>query len=295
MIDRYLIRYFLGVVDRGGFSKAAEQLNVAQPTLSVGIAKLERELGIPLFHRSNQRVHLTDAGARFVAHARRVESEFNLAEAAVRGLKPGRTLRLGVLTTVPNARVADAVRRIGRDDGERLELVPGGERDLLQRLSRGRLDAALTLVRDEAQRFAAEVLCEEGYALAVPVDHPHAAADAVSAEALADNTMIVRRHCEALSDTSRHFTERGVRPFFSLRSTNDDQVLAMVRSGLGVTVMPRSYECEGVARPGLAGFDLRRRIGLLYAAEAEPLRHAPSPSLDAMRAIFKLPGSVSRP
>jgi DNA-binding transcriptional LysR family regulator len=49
MIDRYLLRYFLAVIDCGSFSKAARQVNVAQPTLSVGIGKLERLLGARLF------------------------------------------------------------------------------------------------------------------------------------------------------------------------------------------------------------------------------------------------------
>jgi len=71
MIERYLLRYFLAVVDNGNFSRAAQQVNVAQPTLSVGIAKLEKALGVPLFERTNRRVHLTDAGAQLLAHARR--------------------------------------------------------------------------------------------------------------------------------------------------------------------------------------------------------------------------------
>ena len=45
MLDRYLLRYFLAVVDQGNFSRAAAHCNVSQPTLSVGIAKLERTLG----------------------------------------------------------------------------------------------------------------------------------------------------------------------------------------------------------------------------------------------------------
>jgi DNA-binding transcriptional LysR family regulator len=69
--------------------------------------------------------------------------------------------------------------------------------------------------------------------------------------------MIVRRHCEVLSETSRYFTEHGVRPFFAYRSTNDDQVLSLVQAGLGITVMPASYSLKGVVRPLLAGFNLK--------------------------------------
>jgi DNA-binding transcriptional LysR family regulator len=98
--------------------------------------------------------------------------------------------------------------------------------------------------------------------------------------------MIVRRHCEVLSETSRHFTERGVRPFFAFRGTNDEQVLALVQVGLGVTVMPASYTMKGVVRPLLAGFNLKRQIGLLYAGHADHLQHAASPMLEAIRTRY---------
>src|ERR1700736_5801100 len=110
MIDRYLLRYFLAVIDCGSFSKAAKQLNVAQPTLSVGIGKLERLLGAPVFQRTSKRVQITDAGSRLAAHARRIESEFNLAETAVLDMRPTRELRLGVLSTFPIAHLADTIK-----------------------------------------------------------------------------------------------------------------------------------------------------------------------------------------
>jgi DNA-binding transcriptional LysR family regulator len=75
--------------------------------------------------------------------------------------------------------------------------------------------------------------------------------------------MLVRRNCEALSQVSQFFTQRGIRPFFAARTTNDDRAAAYVRSGLGLTVMPRCYAQAGIAMPELSGFDLRRRIGLL--------------------------------
>ena len=76
MIERYLIHYFLAVMDHGNFSRAAQQCRVSQPTLSVGIAKLEGLVGHVLFHRTNRRVELTSAGAAFATHARRIEAEF---------------------------------------------------------------------------------------------------------------------------------------------------------------------------------------------------------------------------
>jgi DNA-binding transcriptional LysR family regulator len=284
MVDRYLLRYFLAVIDCGGFSKAAKQLNVAQPSLSVGIGKLERLLGAPLFRRTSKRVQITEAGSRFAVHARRIESEFNLAVASVAGMKPARELRLGVISTFPMALIAAAVGAARPTaDGERLQIVPGNERELLQRLGRGQIDVALSIVRAESDRFTSEILFSEHYALAIHGDHPFAGESTIAAEDLSDNTMIVRRHCEVLAETSRHFTERGVRPFFAFRGSNDEQVLALVQCGLGVTVMPASYTVAGVVRPRLTGFNLRRRIGLLYAGHAGHLHHAESPILAALR------------
>jgi DNA-binding transcriptional LysR family regulator len=284
MIDRYLLRYFLAVIDCGSFSKAAKQLNVAQPTLSVGIGKLERLLGASLFQRTSKRVHITDAGSRLAAHARRIENEFNLAEAAVVNMRPARALRLGVISTYPMSQIAYSIKAAKRSaETERLQIIPGNERELLQRLSRGQVDVALTIVRPDTDRFTAEPLFTEHYALAIPSDHPLADKATIPAEELSDNTMIVRRHCEVLAETSRHFTERGVRPFFAFRGTNDEQVLALVQAGLGITVMPGSYSMKGVVRPRLAGFNLQRQIGILYAGHADNLRHAASPMLEAIR------------
>ncbi|NML05710.1 LysR family transcriptional regulator [Sphingomonas sp. G-3-2-10] len=265
MIDRYLLRYFLAVMDSGNFSRAAAQCNVSQPTLSVGIAKLERELGRTLFLRTNRRVELTEAGVQFAGHARRIESEFAAAERSLGGDGAARaTVRLGILSTIP----ADWVFRLATRFAahlreERVEVSEGREGELLERLRRGRIDMALTLVRSDT-RLESEILLTEGYSLAVPAHHPLAHEREVEGDALADNVMIVRRHCEVLAETSRHFTSRGVRPFFTARTTSDERALAMVKAGLGVTVMPDGFASSGVARPKMAGFDHVRNIGVVF-------------------------------
>lgn len=290
MIDRYQLRYFLSVVDHGNFSRAAAQCNVSQPTLSVGISKLERSIGGPLFIRTSRRVQLTQAGVRFLTHARRIESEFNLAQQTLTEISSRILFRLGVLRSVPGERMAAIVQAmVQRDPAAQIEIVEGSERELTAHVARGRVDCALTLVGRGADRFLEEPLLEEGYTLALPADHPLAYQSVVQAEALADNVMIVRRHCEVLSETSRHFTERGVRPHFAYRSTNDERVLQLVAAGLGITLMPDSYRAQGVVRPRLGGFEMRRTIGLIYGPSAESHAATPPPAIEAARAVLKPP------
>jgi DNA-binding transcriptional LysR family regulator len=252
MIDRYLIRYCLGVVDQGSFSAAAASARVTQPTLSAGIAKLEALLGQQLFDRSGRRVRLTEAGTRFVDHARRIEAEFAAAERAVQATPPHRLIRIGVAPTVSTIALgaALAAARVAAPD-ERIEIVEGRTSELQGKLDHGRIDA---LLGPGVPRDADDVrLFEEGYGVAMAVTHPLAHRAGVTAEDIAGETMIVRRQCEALPLVSRFFTARGVRPFMAARTVSDDRAGAYVAAGLGITVMPYSLRGPGVAMPALAG------------------------------------------
>lgn len=280
VLDRYMLRYFLAVVDQGNFSRAASHCNVSQPTLSIGIAKLERTVGAALFVRSNQRVELTDGGSRFLPHARRIEREFNLAMQATGTAETLPSLRLGVLSTIAGDVIAAALARARPEQDYRLELLFGNERDLSGHLAKGRIDIALTLVGRGGGRFRETAICIEDYRLAIAASHPLAGKAEIDADELAQEAMIVRRHCEALSRTSRFFTERGVRPRFALRSTNDERVLQMVAAGLGVTVMPQSYAALGVARPCLTGFEETRTLGWAATQSAEAMLRTPPVLID---------------
>jgi DNA-binding transcriptional LysR family regulator len=108
----------------------------------------------------------------------------------------------------------------------------------------------------------------------------------VPGEALAGETMIVRRNCEALSETSRYFTRRGIRPFFALRTTNDDRALEMVAAGLGATVIPQSHRHPGVASPALLGFGAARTLALAWGDDTAAIREAAAPLTDALRTQF---------
>lgn len=284
MIDGYLVRYFLAVAEAGNFSRAARSVSVTQPTLSAGIAKLERQLDVRLFDRDKQRVALTSAGSRFLVHARRLAAEYELALQQLQAAPEPTVLRVGVLLTVPTAVVEDlVVRHRASGANEVLELLDGTERDLAERLDRGRLDVALTAIRPHHARFRPEVLARERYMMVLPGDHPLAASELVTAEQLASDAMVVRRHCEALPEISRFFTQHGVRPRFLLKTASDQRVLAMVRSGAGVGMMPESFSHPGVRFVRVADFDLQREIGLLFAVGSDAARFADSPFLALVR------------
>ncbi|GAB2598931.1 LysR substrate-binding domain-containing protein [Kocuria himachalensis] len=96
-MDVRQLKYFLAVVDHGGFTRAAEQLIIAQPSLSQTIKGLERELGVSLFHRIGRRVVLSEAGQELVGPARVVVRDLEAARAAINDLRGVRSGRLDVI------------------------------------------------------------------------------------------------------------------------------------------------------------------------------------------------------
>ncbi|MDQ0664490.1 DNA-binding transcriptional LysR family regulator [Arthrobacter ulcerisalmonis] len=97
-MDTRKLKYFLAVVDHGGFNRAAEHLLIAQPSLSQTIASLEKDLGVPLFHRIGRRAVLSEAGQELVGPARLVMRDLDAAQSAVQALRGVRSGQLDIIT-----------------------------------------------------------------------------------------------------------------------------------------------------------------------------------------------------
>ena len=266
MITRTQVRQFLAVVDGGSFTRAAQLIHVTQPTLSTGISELEKHLGTKLFIREKRRIQLTEAGTRFLPRARRIQREFRLAEdETATSQNPAEPIILGVLESFSSKMLEDIVAAYQSSGRERpLHLFEGKEAELAGALLSGQIDAALSIYVPSSDLPENIVLFEEPYLLMVGTEHPVAGQQIVAPESVSNETMMARRSCEILAETSKYFTSHGARPPFSLRSPHDDRVMQMVRAGLGITVAPASLIIEGVAAVPLEGFYHRRTIGLIF-------------------------------
>lgn len=263
MIKRTHVRQFLAVVDAGTFTAAAARLGVTQPTLSLGVAELERLAGAQLFVREKRRVRLTEAGARFLGLARRTEREFRGIDQFEAGAPapPAPLLRMGTIRSVASGTLGAIIATLARHF--RMDLIEGTDAELRAGLDAGRIELALTLHRANAAGGQVPLLPPEPYLLMVAQDHRLAGRTSVAPEDVAGETMIARRSCEILRETSQFFTARGIRPPFALRSDNDERCLALVAAGAGVTTAPASLATPGVVGLALEGYDFVRTLGLV--------------------------------
>ena len=270
MMDLYLLRYFLAVVETGSFTQAADKVYVTQPTLSAGIKKLERQVGKILFERTNRRVFLTDSGTRFLPRAKAILHECNLAVQSLQEAETTPILRIGVLTTLSNRSVGALLEGFLKAcPTARLEITDGKEQELYNRLDDRSLDYVLALYHGE-EKTRALPLKTEGYYFILPHGHKLAGKEYVTGADLRETYMIVRTRCEVLSETSRYFTDHNVRPRLVYRTQNDSRAIAMVAAGIGGTVVPKSLIDDRVTATKLRGFNYKRQLALFRPAYDMP-------------------------
>src|SRR5690606_12757308 len=155
------LRGFAEIAATANFTRAAERLHIAQPTLSRQISTLETELGVELLHRARGHVALTAAGERLLPFARRMLADADTARsemAELAGLKRGR-IRLGATPTLCTSLVAEVLAEFrGRHPGVDIEILERGSRSLITALMEGALDLALivTSVSSGAARAVLE-------------------------------------------------------------------------------------------------------------------------------------------
>jgi len=244
------LRYAEAVARHRHFTRAAEELHVAQSALSHQIRRLEAELGTELFRRTSRRVEPTEAGEALAIRARRilgevdgVRDDVDELEGLVRGhLWVGALLPAGSLDVpVLLARFREAFPEI------EVGLREGTAGDMLGYLSRGEVDAAFSLVAAAPPGgLAVEHLSEEELVAAFP---PGAApaADRVTAAELARHVLVTPRSGSAVKHAADGFFARAGRTLrISLESGDPFLLRCLVSAGFGAAVLPRSLtEREG--------------------------------------------------
>ena len=163
----------VALADHGTFSAAADALGTVQSNVSTHVARLERELGAPLFDRS--RGALTEEGVAAVARARRVLAEIESLTAdvsAVRNVLSGR-VRLGIIGTTARWLSPMLMQSISeRHPGVHIGVVEGSSAELSARVLAGRLDLAVSTLPVADDDLAGEALFEEDLVLVVARDDP---------------------------------------------------------------------------------------------------------------------------
>ena len=281
------LRSFVEVARFGNFTRAAEELYLAQPSLSRQIAALEQSLGAELFHRARGGSTLTAAGESLLPLARRMLADAEsvrreLAELA--GLERGR-VRLGATPTLCISLVAEVLSAFhAQHPAIELHLSEHGSRRLLDELASGELDLALITTSDAttAERFTVTPLLVEELVVVSSVGLPPVTThDTIELADVADLPQIVFSSTYDLrvaTDSALRAAE--LTPEVVLEGAEMDAVLRFVERGLGVAIVPAMVLID---RPGLRAVRLEAPTLERTISLARPADVAPTAAVEVMQ------------
>jgi DNA-binding transcriptional LysR family regulator len=240
-MEMHQIRYFLAVCDTLNFTRAAARCNVAQPSLTRAIQKLEDELGGALFLRERGRTALTELGRALRPHFAQTLDAADTARAQAASFRKMRRapVTLGVMCTIGPQRLVPLVNRLStRVPGLEFRLREGNGRDMVQALTDGAVDAAIIGLPDYPRRLRAETLYRERYVVAFPPGHRFEAQNAVRVADMAGENYLERTNCEYLEFYQRVAGEWDVPINVRYQSEREDWIQAMILAGMGCAFMP---------------------------------------------------------
>jgi DNA-binding transcriptional LysR family regulator len=294
LVDLRLLCSFRTLGDELHFARAARRLNMAQPTLSQQIRRLERQLGFDLFLRSSRRVELTEAGRVLLpAAASGMDTIDNGISAARRVAERPSVLTLAVEFDLGEEWVEGIRAFVEASDTLRVRVMRLHEGHLLDSLRSGQLDGALNWSPPEVSGFAAHRVGQIPALIAMAHDHPLAAGPAVSPDQLARHPLVMfeRAGSPALWD---HYVGllSGGRPealrIIEVMTVGASQhaLLAAIRgTGRLTLVTPDHWALADTE--GLVALPLDPHIAFpVFWSEAPgPSLHETAPLLEVLRAI----------
>jgi LysR family hydrogen peroxide-inducible transcriptional activator len=271
------LKYFIALAETRHFGQAATRTFVSQPTLSGQIRKLEDELGVALFERTTKAVALTPLGEALLPHARRAIEE---AEALAQLAKAHRDplvgpLRVGAIPTLAPYLVPLILAPLQRRyPGLKLVLSEEITAQLLERLRRHELDAALIATPAEDAEMRTRGLFDEPFWLALPRKHPLVHKDPITRRDLdsLDMLLLSEGHCLAQQtmDICRLANRREAGAQADLRAASLETLLQLVGARMGATLVPAlalrgawTTDAGVIARP-LQVPDAYRRISIVW-------------------------------
>jgi len=240
------LRTIAAVARHGSFSKAAEELHLAQSAVSQQIRRFEQELGVEVFRRSSRSVEITPEGDVILGYAHRVLREVDGLHGELQeltGLVRGEVRIGGMYPTGPYDLAELFAQFRERHPGVAVNMVEDTQDDLLAALRADELDCAFTALDPDAlgNEYAATLLWEEEIVVALPPGHALCARPQVTFEELAAEDLIAYRENSALRRRlERTMAERRLEPRNAFICTEMGAVRGLASKGLGVAVLPRS-------------------------------------------------------
>ncbi len=240
-MDNNLLKYlaFVKTVEQGSFTKAAEELNYAQSSISKMVADLEKEWGIVLLKRSKSGICLTATGEQILPRIRTILNDFQDLEGYVdqlNGVQSG-IVRIGTFSSVAINWLPNIFARFQKDyPGIEYEMLLGDYDEVEHWIEEGHVDCGF-LRKTPDMQFDSISLKKDEYKVVLPVDHPIAAKKKILFSDLEDQPFLLLEH-GGKTEVSELLEAHDIHPQIRFTTWEDFAIMSMAEKGLGIGILP---------------------------------------------------------
>jgi len=270
-MEMHQVRYFLAVARTTNFTRAAEECNVAQPSLTRAIKLLEGELGGDLFRRERPAAVLTPLGEKMYPLLKQCYDSAQSARALAVRVNDGEigTLKLAVSSSIELGLILPHVNAL-RDHLPDLELrvLRGTGPQLIELLKSGEVELAIAAALAPGwDRLDSWKLYEEPFELVFSRSHRLANKEQVDVGDLVPERFLVRTHCENCGDVSEQLRLKGDGADRRHEVSSDQDVISLLELQVGVGMLPQTVSApQTLLRTPIKGVDLQRAVYLYGVA-----------------------------
>lgn len=289
MLTMPQIKAFAAVARNQHFTRAAEELQVSQPSVSYQVRQLEAQLKIRLVEVAGRRVYLTDAGERFATRAQGLLNEIEDLEREMRDYREGviGRLRVGATRTVGGYALPPVIAEFRRRHPEvKFRLVVDNTEAIENLLLKREVDLAVVEWEVESRKLVSRALCRDALVLIAPPDHPLAARDRIELDDLKGEPFVMR---EPGSGT-RALAERALGDLAGTVTTvleldQPEAIVRAVEAGLGLAFISEVIADRHIASGQLRALPVE---GLELSRDFSLVTMRARPDSPAMRAFSEL-------
>jgi DNA-binding transcriptional LysR family regulator len=273
-MEMHQVRYFLAVARLLNFTRAADDCNVTQPSLTRAIKQLEAELGGDLFRRERPAAQLTELGQRMhpllkqcyeaAAGARSLASSFKSGE--IGALRLALTHAIDLALLIPH--LGEIKRQFNRLE---FRFLRGSSSEVAEMLKKGEAELGIASeIDDDWDRIDTWPLFTENFHLVVSRRHRLAERDKIDIEDLRSEQLLSRKYCEQAERLNASLRESGIGVDRSHEISSERDLIELLEAEIGVAVVPDTSPLpQTLKRTTVEGLDARRTVHLYSVAGRE--------------------------
>jgi DNA-binding transcriptional LysR family regulator len=269
------LRIFEAVARHLSFSRAAEELHLTQPAVSMQVQALEELAGLPLTEQTGKKVRLTAAGEEVARQARRVADQLREAGealAALKGVKSGR-LKIGVVSTAKYFAPSLLAEFRRRHPGVILELNVANRGAIVRSLAENVIDVAIMGTPPSEFETVAKIFAEHPLVFIAAGDHPLAGKALIEPQQLAHESLLIRESGSGTrSALERYLEEHKVSADATMELGSNETIKQAVMAGLGISFLSEhtiglETAVGRLVKLNVAGTPVKRQWRLVYRTD----------------------------